>query len=152
MEKAEKKIEKRFSEQELAMKRTTLPLHSFLDSAELSVYYILDRMPVRNAAGIGDRRTVRTIAKVAGMTTECAQRAIESLVSLGLVQEPGRDTTMTGSAIRFSDVYELCRKLGDYPVGFGKYLRRLSGNTMASRIQPKLFVEAMGNMMKEEEV
>lgn len=149
MENEGRKIEKRFSEQELAMKRTTLPLHSFLGLDELSVYYVLDRMPVRSPLGIGDQKAVRTVARIAGFEVGRAQRAIDGLVALGLVREPGTDTTMAESVIRFSEVYALCKKLGDYPVGFGKYLRKWSGDTAACEIAPGTFLAAMKDMMDD---
>ncbi len=118
---------RRTSEREMAMRRTTLPLHSFLTPGELSLYYILDRFPVRNRFGIGDRGEVAVISQIMGCSIAETDQAIDGLVRLGIIQPQGTDTTWMESIINFPALFEFCTRLGQHPVGFGACLRNVTG-------------------------
>ena len=118
---------KRLSEREMAMRRTTLPLHSFLTSDELSLYYILDRLPVRNRFGVGDRNEVAVIQKIMGCPMEVTEKALDGLVRLGIIYPPGTDTTWMESVINFPVLFDFCTRLGQHPLGFGGCLRGVTG-------------------------
>lgn len=128
---------KRLSEREMAMRRTTLQLHSFLTSDELSLYYILDRLPVRNRFGIGDRSEVAVIQKIMGCGADETEKAVDGLVRMGLIQPPGTDTTWMESIINFPSVFEFCTRLGQHPLGFGRFLREVTGYMHIDEIGPR---------------
>ena len=128
---------KRLSEREMAMRRTTLPLHSFLTKDELSLYYILDRLPVRNRFGIGDRNEVAVIQKIMGCSQEDTGRALDGLVRLGIIYPPGTDTTWMESVINFPVLFDFCTRLGQHPLGFGGCLRNVTGFKDIREIGPR---------------
>lgn len=128
---------KRLSEREMAMRRTTLPLHSFLTGDELSLYYILDRLPIRNRFGIGDKGEVAVIQKIMGRPMEDVEDAIDGLVSLGIIHPPGTDTTWMESVIDFPVLYDFCTRLGQHQLGFGACLRRITGMKPIAKIDSR---------------
>lgn len=136
----------RFSEFDLAARRTTIPLHSFLRPDELSMYYVLDRLPVRSEVGLADNNIQHMLARIMGTSLERVRYTIDKMASLGIVVQPGTNTTYLESVIEFKIVYDLCVKLGSYPFGFGEFLRNITGNTNVDHITPKDYVTAYKNM------
>jgi len=132
----------RFSEFDLAARRTTIPLHSFLKPDELSLYYVLDRLPVRSETGLADHDIQHLLARVMGTSIERVRYTIDKMASLGIVVKPGKNTTYLESVIEFKVVYDLCVKLGSYPFGFGEFLRIVIGNSNVDNISPAAFVKA----------
>ncbi len=132
----------RFSEFDLAARRTTIPLHSFLKPDELSLYYVLDRLPVRSETGLADQDIQHLLARVMGTSVERVRYTIDKMSSMGLVVKPGKNTTYLESVIDFKVVYDLCVKLGSYPFGFGEFLRIITGNADVDSIPPSDFVKA----------
>jgi|P1105metagenome_2_1110788.scaffolds.fasta_scaffold03652_17 hypothetical protein len=140
------RAETRMTEAELAIRRTTLPLHSFLTADELSLYYILDRFPVRSPNGIGDPKFAGALSSIMGRSLKDTRAAIESLATLGMIQAPGTDTLGMESVIDFPIVCGFCKSLGDYPIGFGRYLRKITGDTRVDAITPLEYTKAYQKM------
>lgn len=139
----------RMTELDLTIRRTTLPLHSFLCKPyELSLYYILDRLPVESNNGVGDLNIMRMLSEILGCSINDAQIAMRSLVGLGLVVGPGIDTNGMESVINFPVSFDFCRRLGNYPIGFGKWLRRRSNGLKIDSITPSMYTEAYKNMIQ----
>jgi len=140
------RTETRMTETELAIRRTTLPLHSFLTADELSLYYILDRFPVQSPNGIGDPKFAGALSSIMGRSLKDTRAAISSLAALGVVLAPGTDTLGMESVIDFPVVCTFCKQLGDYPIGFGRYLRKISGDTRVDSITPMEYTKAYQKM------
>ncbi len=136
----------RFSEFDLAARRTTIPLHSFLRPDELSLYYVLDRLPVRSEIGLADNSIQHTLARIMGTSVERVRYTIDKLASLGIIIAPGKNTAYLESVIEFKIVYDLCCKLGSYPFGFGEFLRNVTGNMNVDSITPADYVKAYDAM------
>ncbi len=132
----------RFSEFDLAARRTTIPLHSFLKPDELSLYYVLDRLPVRSETGLADNDIQCLLARVMGTSVDRVKYTIGKMAQMGLVVKPGKNTTYLESVIEFKTVYDLCVKLGSYPFGFGEFLRLVTDNMDVNEISPSHFVDA----------
>ncbi len=143
-----KRMNDRMSEKDLAIRRTTLPLHSFLDTVELSVYYILDRLPIRNPFGVESKEVLRVIAGISGLSVEQVTCAVSRLRLMSIVSGPTPESVTLGSAIMYDNVYKFCSMLGAYPIGFGRFLRYVTCNSDVTKITPAQFGRAENDMKK----
>ena len=130
---------RRFSGTELLMRRSTLPLHSFLSANELSLYYILDRFPVHSQTGLADRNIVTVLSRIMAISYGETERTIRNLYRLGFIDEPGTDTSWLETALNFPVITDFCSKLGAHSPGFGLCLRNVTQLKNVDEITPAEF-------------
>ena len=130
---------RRFSGTELLMRRSTLPLHSFLSANELSLYYILDRFPVHSQTGLADRNIVTVLSRIMAISYGETERTIRNLYRLGFIDEPGTDTSWLETALNFPVITDFCSKLGAHSPGFGMCLRNVTQLKNVDEITPSEF-------------
>ena len=130
---------RRFSGTELLMRRSTLPLHSFLSANELSLYYILDRFPVHSQTGLADRNIVTMLSRIMAVSYDETEQTIWNLYRLGFIDKPGTDTSWLETALNFPVITDFCSKLGAHSPGFGLCLRNVIQLKNVDEITPAEF-------------